>query len=60
MNPSPHGAAADAGTLSRPGSPFALFIAFTHRANLQRLRQGTESRFERARLLHRLRRGPSR
>ena len=38
----------------------ALFIAFTHRANLQRLRQGTESRFERARLLHRLRRGPSR
>ena len=38
----------------------ALFIAFTHRANLQRLRQGTESRFERARLLHRLRRGWSR
>ena len=35
----------------------ALFIAFTHRANLQRLRQGTESRFERARLLHRLHRG---
>ena len=34
----------------------ALFIAFTHRANLQRLRQGTESRFERARLLHRLHR----
>jgi len=29
MNPSPHGAAADAGTLSRPGSPFALFIAFS-------------------------------
>ena len=38
----------------------ALFIAFTHRANLQRLRQGTESRFERARLLHRLHRGWSR
>lgn len=35
----------------------AIFIAFTHRANLQRLRQGTESRFERARLLHRLHRG---
>ena len=32
----------------------ALFIAFTHRGNLQRLRQGTESRFERARLLYRL------
>ena len=38
----------------------ALFIAFTHRANLQRLRHGTELRFERARLLHRLRRGWSR
>lgn len=35
----------------------ALFIAFTHRGNLQRLRHGTESRFERARLLHRLYRG---
>lgn len=35
----------------------AIFIAFTHRANLQRLRHGTESRFERARLLHRLHRG---
>ena len=32
----------------------ALFIAFTHRGNLQRLRHGTESRFERARLLYRL------
>ena len=31
-----------------------LFIAFTHRSNLQRLRDGTESRFARARLLHRL------
>lgn len=34
----------------------ALFIAFTHRNNLQRLRDGTESRFARARLLLRLRR----
>jgi glycerol-3-phosphate acyltransferase PlsY len=33
----------------------ALFLAFTHRANLQRLRRGTESRFERVRLLHRWR-----
>ena len=32
----------------------ALFLLFTHRANLQRLRAGNESRFERARLLHRL------
>lgn len=32
----------------------ALFIAFTHRGNLQRLRDGSESRFERARILHRL------
>ena len=32
----------------------ALFIAFTHRANLARLRAGTESRFERARLWARL------
>lgn len=32
----------------------ALFIAFTHRRNLQRLRDGTESQFARARLLHRL------
>ncbi len=34
----------------------ALFIAFTHRSNLQRLRGGTESKFARARLLHRLHR----
>ena len=33
----------------------ALFLAFTHRANLQRLRRGTELRFERVRLLHRWR-----
>lgn len=32
----------------------ALFMAFTHRRNLQRLRDGTESQFARARLLHRL------
>ena len=32
----------------------ALYLLFTHRANLQRLRQGNESRFERARLLRRL------
>ena len=31
----------------------ALFIAFTHRANLQRLWQGNELRFARVRLLHR-------
>ena len=31
----------------------ALFIAFTHRANLRRLQAGTEHRFERARLLRR-------
>jgi glycerol-3-phosphate acyltransferase PlsY len=35
----------------------AVFLVLTHRANLQRLRQGGESRFERARLLHRLYRG---
>ena len=33
----------------------APFIAFTHRANLARLRAGTESRFERARLFARRR-----
>ncbi len=31
----------------------ALLLLFTHRANLARLRAGTESRFEKARLLHR-------
>ncbi|SFK47429.1 glycerol-3-phosphate 1-O-acyltransferase PlsY [Lysobacter sp. cf310] len=35
----------------------ALLIVYTHRGNLARLRAGTESRFARARLLHRLRRG---
>ncbi|MFT4180013.1 MAG: glycerol-3-phosphate 1-O-acyltransferase PlsY [Thermomonas sp.] len=33
----------------------ALFVVFSHRENLRRLWQGNESRFERARLLHRLR-----
>lgn len=35
----------------------AALIVFTHRGNLARLRAGTESRFARARLLHRWRRG---
>jgi glycerol-3-phosphate acyltransferase PlsY len=34
----------------------AIFIVFTHRANLARLRAGTEARFERVRLWTRLRR----
>jgi glycerol-3-phosphate acyltransferase PlsY len=33
----------------------AAFLLFTHRSNLARLRAGTESRFERVRLLARLR-----
>ncbi len=32
----------------------ALLIIFTHRGNLTRLRAGTESRFEKMRLLHRI------
>lgn len=32
----------------------ALLLVWTHRGNLARLRAGTESRFEKARLLHRL------
>lgn len=32
----------------------ALFLAFTHRGNLQRLRAGNEARFERARVWHRM------
>ena len=35
----------------------AVLLTITHRANLSRLRAGTESRFARARLLHRWRRG---
>ena len=35
----------------------ALLLAWTHRGNLARLSAGTESRFARARLLHRWRRG---
>ena len=34
----------------------AALLVYTHRGNLQRLRAGTESRFERARLFHRVRR----
>ena len=37
----------------------AAFILFTHRGNMQRLRAGTEHRFERARVLARLRRNRS-
>jgi len=37
----------------------ALFLLFTHRANIERLRRGTEPRFERVRVLGRLMdRGP--
>ncbi len=32
----------------------AMLLTFSHRSNLQRLRQGTESRFEKARILGRL------
>ena len=32
----------------------ALFLLFTHRVNLQRLRAGNEHRFEKARVLARL------
>ena len=39
------------------GVVMALFIAYTHRSNLARLRAGTEPRFERARIWARLRRG---
>lgn len=35
----------------------AALVLFAHRGNLSRLRRGQESRFGRARLLHRLRRG---
>lgn len=46
-------------TFADPRLPFALaavaFIVFTHRANLARLRAGTEHRFERVRLWTRLR-----
>lgn len=45
--------------MSSPQAVFAaglaLFIAFTHRANLVRVWRGQESRFEKARLLHRWR-----
>jgi glycerol-3-phosphate acyltransferase PlsY len=35
----------------------ALMITFTHRGNIARLARGEEHRFDKARLLHRLRRG---
>ena len=34
----------------------ALLLLYTHRGNLQRMRAGTEARFDKARLLHRARR----
>jgi acyl phosphate:glycerol-3-phosphate acyltransferase len=37
------------------GVVMALFIVFTHRANIRRLREGTENQFRRAMLLHRQR-----
>ena len=39
------------------GIGVGLYLVFTHRSNLQRLWRGNESRFERARVLHRLYRG---
>jgi glycerol-3-phosphate acyltransferase PlsY len=36
------------------GVVMALFILFTHRSNIARLRDGTENRFEKAMLLHRM------
>lgn len=36
------------------GLSMALFIVYTHRVNLRRLREGTEHRFEKAMLLNRL------
>jgi glycerol-3-phosphate acyltransferase PlsY len=40
------------------GLVVAALIVYTHRDNLRRLRAGTESRFERARLFRRARRSP--
>jgi len=37
----------------------AVFVVWTHRSNIRRLRQGTEHRFQRVRLLHRSRRSRS-
>lgn len=49
---------ADAGSLPLGfAAALALFIVYTHRSNLARLRAGTESRFERVRIWRRLRRG---
>lgn len=41
-------------TLIALGIAVALFLNYTHRSNLARLREGTEHRFEKARWLHRL------
>lgn len=48
----------EAGEALRPAFcvGIALLLLYTHRGNLQRLRAGTESRFDKARLLHRMRR----
>ena len=49
---------ADAGPLPLGfTAALALFILFTHRSNIARLRAGTEGRFERVRIWRRLRRG---
>jgi glycerol-3-phosphate acyltransferase PlsY len=44
-------------TLALFAIAIALLIAFTHRANIARLARGEEYRFDKARLLHRLRGG---
>jgi acyl phosphate:glycerol-3-phosphate acyltransferase len=49
------GAALNALTLF--ATAIALLMAFTHRSNIVRLARGEEYRFDKARLLHRLRRG---
>ena len=49
---------ADAGPLPLGfAAALALFILYTHRSNIARLRAGTEGRFERVRIWRRLRRG---
>jgi glycerol-3-phosphate acyltransferase PlsY len=48
---------AKTGLLTQPSVFMYLVLAlvlYTHRANLQRLRDGSENRFEKAMLLHRL------
>lgn len=48
----------EAGEPLRPAfcAAIGLLLVYTHRGNLRRLRLGTESRFDKARLLHRMRR----